>query len=413
MNDSTLTSPEHIRAFLDGVGSTNISVERTGCYAFVARTLKQTNYFSVRKKEKASVREYLLSLTGYSRAQLNRLIKQYHEHGWIGKREVVRHTFPCRYTREDILLLAKTDECHQTLSGAMTKKLFERAYVIFKDTAYERLINISVAHIYNLRKSKCYQQRRQHFEKTKSTSIKIGERRKPNPEGRPGYIRIDTVHQGDKDKKKGVYHINAVDETTQFEVICSVEKISENFLIPILEDLLDSFPFKILNFHSDNGSEYINARVAELLNKLNSEFTKSRARQSSDNGLVESKNGSVVRKYFGYTHISQKYAPLMNKFNAEYLTPYINFHRPCYFPEIKIDKKGKEKKIYPYKAMMTPYEKLKSLPNAQSFLKEGISFDEMDKKAMSMTDLEAAEEVNKKRKKMFQTIFSGEKETIG
>ena len=56
------------------------------------------------------------------------------------------------------------------------------------------------------------------------TTVNIGERRKPIPNGQPGFIRIDTVHQGDQDKKKGVYHINAVDEVTQFEVIASVEK---------------------------------------------------------------------------------------------------------------------------------------------------------------------------------------------
>jgi hypothetical protein len=73
------------------------------------------------------------------------------------------------------------------------------------------------------------------------------------------------VHQGNLDKQKGVYHINAVDEETQFEVVASVEKISEKFLILMLEQMLETFPFKIMRFHSDNGSEYINQNVAKLL----------------------------------------------------------------------------------------------------------------------------------------------------
>jgi hypothetical protein len=73
------------------------------------------------------------------------------------------------------------------------------------------------------------------------------------------------VHQGNLDKQKGVYHINAVDEETQFEVVASVEKISEIFLILMLEQMLETFPFKIMRFHSDNGSEYINQNVAKLL----------------------------------------------------------------------------------------------------------------------------------------------------
>ena len=80
----------------------------------------------------------------------------------------------------------------------------------------------------------------------------------------------------------------------------SVERISERFLIPVLETILETFPFAIQGFHADNGSEYINRRVAELLNKLNIEFTKSRPRHSNDNALPESKNASVVRKHLGW-----------------------------------------------------------------------------------------------------------------
>ena len=139
-----------------------------------------------------------------------------------------------------------------TLSGPATKKLFERAYYVYNDNAYERLSGISVAHIYNLRNSITYHQQRRHFTKTKPTTVAIGERRKPRPDGKPGYLRIDTVHQGDQDKQKGVYHINAVDEITQMEVICSVERISENCLIPVLEEQLEGFPFIIYEIHSDN-----------------------------------------------------------------------------------------------------------------------------------------------------------------
>ena len=141
---------------------------------------------------------------------------------------------------------------------------------------------ISVSHLYNLRKSKVYIRQRRHFEKTRSTPSKIGERRKPQPNGKPGYIRIDTVHQGDLDKRKGVYHINAVDEITQFEVVCTVEKISGCYLMPALEQMLEAFPFTLQGFHSDNGSEYINKRVAALLEKLRVEFTKSRSRHSNE-----------------------------------------------------------------------------------------------------------------------------------
>lgn len=405
MNDDELDSPKAIKAFLGGADKLKFSVPKSNCYAWVANTLKRTGYLNLSKKDKGPVREYMELMTGYSWSQLKRLIAQYRERKWIGQSRSPRHTFAKRYTHNDICLLVQMDEAHQTLSGPATKKLFERAYFVYKEEAYERLANISISHLYNLRKSTGYIRQRRHFTKTQRTAVKIGERRKPNPQGQPGYIRIDTVHQGDQDKEKGVYHINAVDEVTQFEVVCSVEKISENYLIPVLEELLKVFPFEIINFHSDNGSEYINRVVADLLNRMHIKMTKSRARHSNDNALAESKNGSIVRKCFGYVHIQQKWAPLINEFNHNYLVPYLNFHRPCYFAEVKIDKKGKEKKTYPYRSMMTPYEKLKSLPNAEHYLKPGITFKILDQQMLALSDLQAAQAMKKARVQLFREIF--------
>jgi transposase InsO family protein len=242
--------------------------------------------------------------------------------------------------------------------------------------------------------------------KTRPTRSSIGERRKPHPAGQPGFLRIDTVHQGDWDKQKGVYHLNAVDEVTQFQVVCTVEKISEAYLLHALEQLLQAFPFPIQGFHSDNGSEYINGRVAALLRKLLIEFTKSRARQTNDNALVESKNGAVVRKLFGHAHIPQRGATLINAFNQAHLNPYLNFHRPCFFPEIRTDQKGKERKVYRYETMMTPYDKLKSLPRATAQLNPGVTFAILDATAHQISDNQAADLLQKARQQLFTTIHA-------
>ena len=226
-----------------------------------------------------------------------------------------------------------------------------------------------------------------------------------SPEGKPGYLRIDSVHQGDLDKQKGVYHINAVDEVTQFEIVATVERISEYHLIPVLEELLDSFPFVILGVHSDNGSEYINKNVATLLNKLLIEFTKSRPRHSNDNALAECKHGAIVRKVLGYNHIPQKYAVLVNTFNKRYLNPYVNYHRPCFFPKIQVDKRGKEIKKYSSKTMDTPYEKFKSLPNASNYLRPGLTFEDLAREAMSITDNVSAQQLQTARAKLMQEIY--------
>jgi transposase InsO family protein len=129
-------------------------------------------------------------------------------------------------------------------------------------------------------------------------------------------------------------------------VVGSAAQISEAWLIPVLEAMLRQFPFGILGFHSDNGSEFINHTVAELLNKLLAEQTKSRPRHSNDNGLVESKNGAVIRKHMGYAHIESRHAEAIEGFYEQHFNPYLNFHRPCGVPEVVTDGKGKQRRIY-------------------------------------------------------------------
>ena len=406
MNDTQLETLVQVRQFLEGTETVSFQIEsKNARYRWLQHTLVKFHYLQLSKADKGLITRYIRKLTGYSPAQVKRLIRQYRKTGRLVRKQRTAKGFHRKYTREDTLLLAALDERHNTLSGPATKKLCERAYHVFGETEYQRLAGISIAHLYNLRKSKTYSGQRQQYEKTKPVYSKIGERRKPNANGQPGFIRIDSVHQGDQDGVKGVYHINAVDEITQFEVVCTVEKISEHYLIPVLEQLLDTFPFVIKGFHSDNGSEYINKQVAKLLEKLLIEFTKSRARHTNDNALAESKNASIVRKYLGYSHIPQKWATLINEFNQTYLNPYINYHRPCFFAEVVVDKKGKQRKHYPYKQMMTPYEKLKSLVDASSYLKVGTTFKQLDEIAYQISDNEAAERLQKARIKLFQTIF--------
>ena len=213
---------------------------------------------------------------------------------------------------------------------------------------------------------------------------------------------MDSVHQGDLDKEKGVYHINMVDEVTQMEIIGCVEKISEQYLETLLEDLILQFPFKIINFHSDNGSEYINKTVAKLLNKLIISQTKSRSRKCNDQSLVEGKNGAVIRKHMGRTHISQKNAGPINLFYKNCFNVYVNYHRPSGIPTVIVDSNGKQKKKY--KTYLVPYEKFKSIPNAVQYLREGLTIESLDKIAYAKSDNEYAKEMQKEKDKLFKNF---------
>lgn len=406
LNTQLLLSLDEVRAFLAGtvpVGfSAPVGADRL---RWLADTLRQFCYGALRRPDKQVLRAFLLKVSGYSRAQLTRRIAQWHASGRIvDRRGPPVQPFRGRFTKADIARLVELDRVHGQLSGPATRKLAERAFRVFGDAAFENLASISVAHLYNLRASAGYRRQRGPIEPTRSTQVAIGERRRPKPDGEPGYLRVDSVHQGDFDGIKGVYNINLVDAVTQFEVVCCVERITEIFLIPVLEDAFDAFPFAIRGFHSDNGSEYVNHRAARMLEKLHIEFTKCRARRCNDNALVESKNASVVRKHLGYSHIPNRFATAVNRFSRDVLTPYLNFHRPCFFPEIILDDKGRQRRRYPYEHMNTPYEKLKSLPNAATYLKPGQTFAELDAIACSVTDTEAAEQLNRERKKLFALI---------
>ncbi len=407
MDETQIGTLEEVVRFLSGTCQVQplFQGDKDAIYAWIERILVRFGYMLIDRKGKGVVLRYIMQLSGYSRQQITRLISQYRESGHIRRRQRTVKGFERKYTPDDIQLLAMVDRIVDDVSGTTTKAYCKRAYELFHDQRFIRLADISVSHIYNLRGGKVYQRVRRKFTKTKGVKVNIGQRCKPDHSGEPGHLRVDSVHQGDMDGKKGVYHINAVDEVTQWEIVVTVEQISEQFMIPALKALLDQFPFVIKGFHADNGSEYINRHVAGLLNTLMIRLTKSRPRHSNDNALAESKNNSVVRKTFGYTHIPQKYAELMEEFNRKVLNPCLNFHRPCHFPTVETDSKGKQKKRYHQKEMMPPYEKLKSLPNTRQYLKEHITFEMLEAIAMKQSDMDAWEQMQKARNNMFDIIF--------
>ena len=409
LDTARLRTIEHVESFLHGTAEVGFSPPpESERYAWIGRTLTQFAYQGRDRRQRGLLHRFIERVTGYSRAQVNRLIAQYRDsRSLTDRRGAPTVPFTKRYGVDALRCLIEIDRAHGTLSGPATKKLAERAVSVHGQTEFAALSGISISHLYNLRKSAGYEKARVHFTATTAprTPVAIGVRKRPDPQGRAGFLRIDSVHQGDHEGAKGIYYINVVDCVTQIQAVVAVAGISEAFLLPALLSLLDYLPFTVLGFHSDNGSEYINGRVAKLLQKLLIEQTKSRARRSNDNALVESKNGSVIRKHFGYSHIPQQFAAPINQLCREYLLPYLNFHRPCFFPSTEINAKGKAVKRYRYEDMMTPYEKLKSLTNAATFLKPGVTFDQLDQEAIAMTDNQAAALFTLQRDKIFSKIF--------
>jgi len=389
MDDTEATSLEQIRAFLAGSEPVQFSGQRRQeVYGWVEKTLVRHQYAHLDRPGKGLVRRYLARMTGFSRAQVTRLITGYRQTGRVKATAYQRAKFATRYTAADVNLLAYVDKAHGNLSGPATRRILERECCEYGQAAYQRLSAISVAHLYRLRNSAAYRKRNTSYQPTRPTPIPIGERRKPQPHGSPGYLRIDTVHQGDQEGCKGLYHINAVDQVTQWEIVAATPQISELWLLPVLQAILGQFPFLIRGFHSDNGSEFINYNVARLLGKLLIEQTKSRAHHCGDNGLVESKNGAVIRKHIGFGYIDAQHAEAVDQFHRQHLNQYVNFHRPCAVPKIVTEANGKRRRVYLRWA--TPFELLQEAPHCESFLRPGVTLAELGGFAQAQSDTEAA-----------------------
>jgi transposase InsO family protein len=410
MNEAHVRSLEQVRQVLAGTQAMEFQAagDDAARYAWIEQVLRRFGYRQLGRADRGAVLAYLMRFGGYSRAQLTRLVSR-----WVAGKALVKHyaapehAFARRYTAADVALLVEVDRTLGTLSGPTTACVLRRQHEVFKVPGFERLAKLSVAHLYNLRASAGYRQQRVVLTKTRPTrGVDIGVRRAPAPEGRPGFIRIDSVHQGDEDGAKGLYHINAVDCVTQWQVVATVPTISEAHLLPVIEQMLEQFPFEILGFHADNGSEYVNHAVARMLEKLRVEFTRSRPRHSNDNGLAETKNGVVVRREFGYAHIPQRHATRFNIYCREFLNPYLNFHRPCLFATDVADPKkpGRIKRVYRAKDAMTPLDKLASLPQASQHLRAPMTLEHLYALATALTDVQAAQERNEARLALFRRV---------
>ena len=376
--------------------------QREEVYGWIERLLCQQEYVRQGRRARGLLRCYIGKMTGLSRAQLTRLVGRYVATGQVGKKATRRHRFPRHYTSADIELLARVDEAHESLSGPATRRILQREFQEYGKAEFQRLAAISNGHLYNLRRNPRYRQQRKNYQKTRPSAVAIGERRRPDPGGRPGYLRVDTVHQGDTENGKGVFHINAVDEVTQWEIAASVERISETYLEPVLVTMLTQFPFVIHGFHSDNGSEFINQTVAKLLNKLMIEQTKSRPRHSNDNGLAETKNGAIIRKHMGWGHIPAAHAQRIQQFYSAYLNPYLNYHRPCAQADVEVDAKGRKRRRY--RRYQTPLETLLSLPKPQQYLRPGLNVATLKRIAGLMSDTAAARRMQEAKHSLFEQL---------
>lgn len=409
MNDTHIVSLSQVEENTSTINIPIFSFEsHEKAYAWIDQILDRFGYHvrgrkRLSKKEKMSVRKYIQMYTTYSRSQITRLIKEKKMNGTLkygkGKK---RNCFKKIYTKEDAELLAEADNAYRRMSGNAMRKVFKDEFEVYENVKYERLSKISHGHFYRLRETNAYKEKSVTIGRTISVTRAIGIRKKPEPDGKPGYIRADTVHQGDLEGIKGVYHINLVDEVTQWEILFCVDSITERSMAYVVEQALKLFPFIIIGFHSDNGGENINGSVSEVLQKQFIEQTKSRSGKCNDNSLIEGKNGSVVRKHMGHWHIPKFEARKIQAFFRDFFNDFLNYHRMCAYPTTIMSDDGKKKKIY--EETMTPCQKLLSIPNVETFLRKDITIEILKEKMKKHSHIEFAKIMDEAKKKLFAAI---------
>jgi len=399
MNDSLITDVLQIREFLEGSRQFDFSLREASIedkYRFIDETVDRLGYTLLSKKDKKVVVVYLKKLTGYKSNQLYGLIHRA-SNGKLMPKPYKRCNPNHRYTPVDIKLLEETDLVHRRLNALATKEILRREHQVYGHQEFATIAKVSASHINNLRKTEHY---RSHWEnRTKGKPSTIGITQKPDNFGMPGSIRVDTVHQ------REIYYLNAVDELTQWEVVVCLPRLTTDYLKQAVPLLLIGFPFVLFNFHSDKGGEFMNQSVALFLTEETINQTKSRAYHCNDNALVETKNGSVLRKNLGHRLIRKGLAGQLNTFCQNWLTPYLNYHRPCiYVTKIEFSPTGKRK--LHYGDPMTPYNKLKylSLTQKRNFLKGGLTFDRLDTIEMQSSDNEFATKLRKEQQKLFAQL---------
>ncbi|MFC2060498.1 hypothetical protein ACFLTZ_05355 [Chloroflexota bacterium] len=116
MNDERLKTIGQVKQFLTGSEALDfggVTVEER--YQWIETALVRFKYYQLKRAEKGAIRRYIKKVSGYSRAQVPRLIRGYNQRGQLRKIQYQRHQFPRSYTTEDIALVNKTGDLPSVL----------------------------------------------------------------------------------------------------------------------------------------------------------------------------------------------------------------------------------------------------------------------------------------------------------
>ncbi len=284
-------------------------------YGWVERTLVRHEYASSTGRARELVRRYLARMTGLSRAQVTRLIARYRQDRARKAVDVSAARFPKRYTRADMRLLASWTRRTGTSAvrppsgfwSATTATMAKPSSSAWRPSRWRSSTGCATG---------AYRQRNTTYQPTRPTVI-------PSASGasRSRTAGRDTCGstpciKATRTERKGLYHINAVDEVTQWEIVAATAQICEPGCCRCWKRCWSSSRSGFAASIPTTAASSSTTAWPSLLDKLLIEQTKSRAQHSGDNGLVESKNGAVIRKHIGYGHIAAQHAEAIDSSTA-------------------------------------------------------------------------------------------------
>lgn len=267
--------------------------------------------------------------------------------------------------------LASDQLCSKLLKHALPEWLEhqERRGAPLPEAFKEKLLAISPAQLDRLLKPVRVRYPRKGLGTTRPGTLLRGQvptRGGPPDTSNPGWVEADTVaHCGDTTAGDYVNSLTFTELFSGWTENRAVWNKSSHAILEQLKALEAAAPFPLKNFHTDNGSEFLNWALYEHLTgrRLKVPFTRSRAYRKNDNAHCEQKNWTHVRQLFGHDRFEHaQLVPLMNDLYAQEWSQFTNHFKPT-FKLWRRDKRG-SKTLRVYEPIpQTPYQRLLTSPD--------------------------------------------------
>lgn len=321
-------------------------------YRWIDTALQGMQYRELARSERGLVLNYLQRLTGYSRAQVNRLVARWMSGQALAKQHGrPEHAFERRYQAADIALLAEADGALGRLPGAATVSVLRRQRDQFGDGRLASLASISVSQLYLLRRSPEYLAAAVPSDDlVPPHHLPVGVRRTPQPDLAPGHLRVESVDEGDV---PGSWQVCVVDVATRWRVRVDWPSSADDVCMrkPALARLMRQLPFRPLACAAAEGGDQRCRQVAA-----------------------------------GIESVRAAAAVTQDPLELDPWSLFVNLHRPCALPVTPAPDPAAARAHQ----VLTPLEALLARPAAESCLRPGVTLASLQVQARAIDPLRAA-----------------------